>query len=133
MASEDLRLELDENFALRQRLQLYTEALLTMLSQNSACSRIHRSEQRLALWLLLCHDRVGVPRFPMTQEFMAQMVGVRRATVTEAAQSLSSAGTISYQRGLVDVTDRDALERACCECYRIIRNEYDRLLGETAW
>jgi CRP-like cAMP-binding protein len=129
MTSEDLRDAVNDNEPLRGRLQLYTQALFTMLAQASACNRAHTAHQRMALWLLLCHDRVGADTFPMTHEFLAQMVGVRRATVTEEAGRLQASGAIDYQRGILTVSDREALEGAACECYRLIRGEYDRLLG----
>jgi CRP-like cAMP-binding protein len=129
MTSEDLRDELNENLPLREQLQRYTQALFTMLAQASACHRAHTAHQRMALWLLICHDRVGADTFPMTQEFLAQMVGVRRATITEEASRLQQAGAIAYQRGILTITNRQRLEAAACECYWVIRREYERLLG----
>ena len=129
MTSEDLRDELNENIPLRERLQRYSQALFTMLAQASACHRAHSAPQRMALWLLICHDRVGADTFPITHEFLAQMLGVRRATVTEEAGRLHRRGVITYQRGILTVRDRQALEDAACECYRVIHRAYDRLLG----
>ena len=86
-------------------------------------------DQRLARWLLLTHDRVGQDQFPLTQEFMARMLGVRRATVTEAAGRLQQANLITYSRGVISLLDRPGLEAASCECYRIISGEYARLIG----
>jgi CRP-like cAMP-binding protein len=113
----------------QELLQRYTYAFFTQLAQGAACNRLHSMDQRLARWLLLTHDRVGQDQFPLTQEFMAQMLGVRRATVTEAAGRLQQANLITYSRGLISVLDRPGLEAASCECYRIISGEYARLIG----
>jgi CRP-like cAMP-binding protein len=106
----------------------YTQALFTLMSQSSACSRAHELRQRCARWLLLTHDRVGANEFPLTQLFLAQMLGVRRAAVTEIAGALQREGYIVYSYGRIIVRDRHGLESAACECYRIIRRELDRLL-----
>jgi CRP-like cAMP-binding protein len=110
-------------------LYLYTLGFLTQISQSTACNRLHPAERRLARWLLICRDRVGRDDVPITHETMAQMLGVRRATVTEAAGSLQRDGLIRYRRGVVTLVDRARLETAACECYRIVREEFDRLLG----
>jgi CRP-like cAMP-binding protein len=115
--------------ALRRRLQLYTQGFMVQVSQSTVCNRLHSAEQRLARWLLVVADRVGRDVFPLTHEFMAQMLGVRRATVTETAGALQRAGLISYRRGMITVRDRSRLEQAACECYPIVRDEFDRLLG----
>ncbi len=128
MSADDLREELNENGALRELLHRYTQALFSMLAQTAACRSTHTASQRLALWLLMVHDRVAVDRFPMTQEFMAMMLGVRRATVTEEAGRLQKARIIDYQRGILTILDRPALQARSCECYAVIRGEYDRLL-----
>jgi CRP-like cAMP-binding protein len=83
----------------------------------------------MARWILMTHDRAGGDSFPMTQEFLGQMLGVRRATVTIAAGMLRAAGYISYHRGALDVLDRESLEQVSCECYGVVRREYDRLLA----
>jgi CRP-like cAMP-binding protein len=106
----------------------YTQALFTLMSQSSACSRAHELRQRCARWLLLTHDRVGANDFPLTQLFLAQMLGVRRAAVTEIAGALQREGYIVYSYGRITVRDRHGLESAACECYRIIRRELDRLI-----
>ena len=85
--------------------------------------------QRCARWLLMTQDRVGGPEFPLTHEFLSQMLGVRRATVTEAVGELQASELIAYRRGVVQVLDRAGLEAVACECYRIIRDEYERLIG----
>ena len=114
-------------------LQRYTQALFTFLAQNSACNRLHTMSQRCARWLLHTHDRVGAEsgrdEFPLTHQFLSQMLGVRRATVTEAMRALHTTGAVSYVRGRVVVRDRAALESAACECYAVIVREFDRLLG----
>ena len=115
--------------ALRAVLQRYTQGFLTQVSQSVACNQLHSPDQRLARWLLSCADRVGRPRFELTQEFMAQMLGVRRATVSEAAQELQGRGLIRYSRGTVEILDRTGLTEAACPCYRIVRDEFDKLLG----
>lgn len=112
---------------LRKQLHRYTLALLAQIAQSSACNRLHPLEPRCARWLLMTQDRVGRDQFPLTQEFLAQMLGVRRASVNEAHQALSAAGLISYTRGIITILDREGLERAACECYALIRAEHDRL------
>jgi CRP-like cAMP-binding protein len=114
---------------LRRLLSRYTLALVSLLAQNTACNRAHEVERRLARWLLITQDRVHGATFPLTQEFMAQMLGVSRPTVSIAAGILQKAGMISYARGSVTVTDRPGLEAASCECYRVIRRQFDRLVG----
>ncbi len=110
-------------------LYLYAQGFMTQVAQSTACNRLHSAEQRLARWLLICRDRVGRDELPITQETMATMLGVRRATVTEAAGALQRAGVIRYRRGVVMVVDRPGLEAAACECYDIVREEFYRLLG----
>jgi CRP-like cAMP-binding protein len=110
-------------------LHRYTQALISQIAQNSACNRLHSSEERCARWLLLTHDRTGTDQFPLTHEFLAQMLGVRRATVTEVAGALQAAGVIEYSRGIVRVVNRKGLEDTSCECYGIVKAEFDRLLG----
>ena len=114
--------------ALRERLQRYTQGFLVQVSQSVACNRLHPADQRLARWLLSCADRVGEDRFPLKQEFMAQMLGVRRATVSQAASALQDSGLIRYSRGMIDIVDRRGLIQAACNCYRIVRDEYAKLL-----
>jgi CRP-like cAMP-binding protein len=113
---------------LRGLVQRYTQALFTQVTQQVACNGLHSVVERCSRWILLTHDRVGANEFPLTQEFLAQMLGVRRASVTVAAGMLQQAGFIRYVRGRVTVIDRAGLEDASCECYRIIRAEFDRLL-----
>ncbi len=115
--------------ALRPLLARYTQALLSQIAQSGACSMLHPIDQRCARWLLMSHDRVPGDDFSLTQEFLSQMLGVRRATVTTAASILQRAGYIRYRRGHIQIADREGLESASCECYRVIRSEYERLIG----
>jgi CRP-like cAMP-binding protein len=113
---------------LPELLRRYTQAVFVQVSQSTACNRLHPAEERLARWLLQTHDRVEADEFSLTHEFLGQMLGVRRATVTVVAGALQKAGIIEYKRGIVTILDRERLEEASCECYRIIRDEYDRLM-----
>jgi CRP-like cAMP-binding protein len=124
-----LRREAGHNDHFRRLLFLYVQAFMTQIAQSTACNRLHAAEQRLARWLLICRDRVGRDEMPITQETMAVMLGVRRATVTEAASKLQREGLIRYRRGVVAIMDRPGLEATTCECYGIVREEFDRLLG----
>jgi CRP-like cAMP-binding protein len=113
---------------LRRLVNRYSQAYLSQVAQGAACNRLHGIEQRCARWLLLTHDRVGRDQFLLKQEFLADMLGVRRAGVSVAASSLQHAGLIRYRRGVIQVLDRDGLEAASCECYAVIREQFDRLL-----
>ena len=114
---------------LRRLLNRYTEAYLTQVAQTAACNRLHGIEARCARWLLMTHDRVGeAERFPLTQEYLAIMLGVRRGGVSVAAAALKDAGLIQYSRGAIRVVDRAGLEKAACDCYGIVRRHFDRLL-----
>jgi CRP-like cAMP-binding protein len=119
----------EETGTVRQLLYRYTQALFNQLAQHVVCNRLHQIAQRSARWLLLTHDRVGRDEFPLTHEFLALMLGVRRASVTEVAGRLQRAGLIRYRLGRIRVLDRAGLEAASCECYGVIKQEYDRLLG----
>ena len=109
----------------------YTQALITQVSQTAVCNRHHSIDQQLCRWLLLSLDRLKSNELVMTQELIANMLGVRREGVTEAAGRLSREGLIEYRRGRITVFDRPALERRACECYGVVRREYDRLLSRT--
>src|SRR4030095_6898865 len=112
-----------------QRLLLrYTQALITQISQTAVCNRLHTVEQQLCRWLLLSHDRVSTDELIMTQELIADMLGVRREGVTVAAGHLQDIGAISYVRGRIQILDRQKLEDSACECYRVVKDEFDRLL-----
>jgi CRP-like cAMP-binding protein len=113
---------------LLQRLHLHAEALFLQAAQSVTCMRHHSVGQRCARWLLTAHDRVGRHEFPLTQDALAQMLGVRRASVSASAGKLQDKGLIRYRRGIMTIVDRAGLERLSCECYRIISAEYDRLL-----
>ena len=102
----------------------FVHALFTLIGQNAACNRLHSITQRCARWLLMTQDRVESASFELTHEFLAQMLGARRASVTEAAGTLQDVGAISYRRGVVNVLDRDALEICSCECYRVIGESF---------
>lgn len=128
---EVLRREAQADQRLRAVLLRFVQAYLNASTQSAACNRAHLLEQRLARWLLTARDRAGTDRLPLTHEFVAMMLGVRRAGVTVAAQSLQSAGLIQYAHGRITVADREGLETAACECYRVIKQEYARLLGIT--
>ena len=107
----------------------YTQALITQISQTAVCNRLHSVEQQLCRWLLLSHDRLNTNELIMTQELIAGMLGVRREGVTVAAGRLQDAGAISYVRGHITILDRERLENSVCECYRVVRDEFARLLG----
>jgi CRP-like cAMP-binding protein len=106
----------------------YTQALITQMAQTAVCNRHHSVDQQLCRWLLLSLDRLSVNELSMTQELIANMLGVRREGVTEAAGKLQEAGLIHYRRGRITVVDRAALEARACECYRVVKTEFDRLL-----
>lgn len=111
-------------------LHRYTEALLTLTTQLATCNRLHTIAQRCCCWLLMTHDRVEGDEFHVTHEFLSEMLSARRAGVTVVANQLQGRGLIEYHRGLIRVCDRAGLEKAACECYGIVRQEFDRLLGE---
>src|ERR1700733_3246379 len=110
-------------------VQRYTQAMINQISQSIVCNHRHSVEQRMCRWLLMSHNRVGADEFPLTQEFLAQMLGVRRPTVTAVAGILQKAGLLRYHRGRITVLDRKRLEAASCECYEVVAKELDRLLG----
>jgi CRP-like cAMP-binding protein len=116
--------------ALQHLLLRYTQALLTQMAQTAACNRHHTVDQQLCRWLLLSLDRLASNELVMTQELIANMLGVRREGVTEAAGQLQKLGLIHYSRGRIRVLDRPGLERKSCECYRVVKLEFDRLLPE---
>ncbi len=116
--------------AFRDLVQKYVQALFGQISQAAACNRLHSNEERLSRWLLMSHDRVGTDTFAITHEFLGQMLGSRRATVTLSAGLLQSAGLIRYHRGRVTIVDREGLESVSCECYGIIKAALDRVVAE---
>ena len=123
---------LRDKFEIGGPLQLlllrYTQALITQISQTAVCNRLHSVELQLCRWLLLSHDRLRTDKLVMTQDLISNMLGVRREGVTMAAQQLKDKGLISYVRGTITVQDRSGLEAAVCECYQVVKTEYDRLL-----
>lgn len=108
----------------------YTQALITQMAQTAVCNRHHSLDQQLCRWLLLSLDRLQGNQLVMTQELIANMLGVRREGVTEGALKLQKAGLIHYVRGHITVLDRTGLEKRCCECYAVVKKEYDRLLPD---
>jgi CRP-like cAMP-binding protein len=112
---------------LHRLLLLYTQALLTQMSQTAVCNRLHSVEQQLCRWLLLSRDRLDTDELVMTQELIANMLGVRREGVSAAAHRLQGAGLIRYRRGHITIIDRRGLESAVCECYQVVKRECDRL------
>ena len=107
----------------------YTQALITQISQTAVCNRLHSIEQQLCRWLLLSLDRLRTDQLVMTQDLISNMLGVRREGVTVAARQLKDKGLISYVRGTISVPDRQRLETAACECYQVVKTEYNRLLN----
>jgi CRP-like cAMP-binding protein len=121
--------EFKQGGAVQQVLLRYIQAFITQISQTAVCNRLHAVEQRLCRWLLLSHDRVHSHELPMTQEFIAHMLGGRRESVTVAAGRLQDAGLIHYARGHITILDRAGLEATVCECYQVVKQEIDRLFG----
>jgi len=129
MRAESFRRALDEHPELNERVRRYTLGLMTSMSQSAACNQVHGVSERMCRGLLMTHDRVGADEFQLTQEFLAQMLGLRRPSVTVAAGELQRAGLIRYHRGRIRVVDRAGLEARACECYETVRLELDRLLA----
>ncbi len=127
MSSESFLEAIAASGPINQLVQTYVLALFGQISQAAACNRLHSNEERLSRWLLMSHDRVGSDKFMITQDFLAQMLGSRRATVTLSAGVLQKAGLIHYHRGHVEIVDRQGLERVSCECYRVIKTELDKV------
>ena len=127
LSSADLRRFLVDDGALHQILHRFTQATMVFFAQSVACNRLHTTEERCARWLLHSRDRVGADEFLLTQEFLAQMLGVRRGTVSLTAGVLQQAGVIRYTRGRITVVDADALHEVSCECYDIVQAEFGRL------
>jgi CRP-like cAMP-binding protein len=125
-----LKQEFNRSGELQHLLLRYTQALLTQMAQTAVCNRHHSLDQQLCRWLLLSLDRLPSTELVMTQELIANMLGVRREGVTEAAGNLQKAGLISYRRGRITVLDRAGLEARACECYAVVKKEFDRLLPE---
>ncbi|MBD2213682.1 Crp/Fnr family transcriptional regulator [Nostoc linckia FACHB-104] len=124
-----LKAEFFQGGPLQNLLLRYVQAVLIELAQGAACNRLHSLDKRLARWLLKISDRMQSQEFPLTQEFLSQMLGVRRAGVSVAASILSQSGIISYNRGHICILDRKGLEAASCECYQVVKDEFTRLFG----
>ncbi len=116
---------------LHDLLSRYSQALLAMISQSTACNLLHPASGRLRRWLLMAHDRMASNQFQLTQEFIASLLGVSRPTLSIVASSIQRAGQIRYRRGKISILDRAGLEKETCPCYGVIRDEYRRLLGPT--
>ena len=129
MKASVLTEELKRDGELRPLLMRFALALMKQVSQTAACNRNHHVAERLARWLLTCHDRVHGDELKLTQEFIAEMLGTRRSGVSEAAMMLQGAGLIRYSRGHITILDREGLEEFACECYATVKIEFDRLLG----
>src|SRR5712671_7788611 len=119
--------EFERSGALQKKINRYFQAHLVQTGQTAACNRLHDIAERLARWLLMCHDRMESDNFFITHEFLGHMLGTPRSTVTLAAGILQEAGLVDYSRGKINVCDRQGLEKAACECYATIRKEFDRL------
>lgn len=129
MNADILNTEFERGGTLQKLLLRYVQALHTQVSQTAVCNRLHTLEARLARWLLTVSDRVQSDELPLTQEYISHMLGVRRSGVTVAAGFFSKQGIISYSRGHITILNREALEATSCECYRVIKDELARLLG----
>lgn len=125
-----LKAEFERGGPLQHLLLRYTQALLTQMAQTAVCNRHHTLDQQFCRWLLLSVDRLQSDELKMTQELIANMLGVRREGVTEAAGNVQKAGLIKYQRGHISVIDRPGLEARVCECYAVVKKEFDRLLPD---
>ena len=128
LLGQRLKDEFNRHGEMQLLLLRYTQSLLTQMAQTAVCNRHHSIDQQLCRWLLLSLDRLPSNRLDMTQELIANMLGVRREGVTEAASKLQRQGVITYQRGHITVQDRPRLEKMCCECYAVVKKETDRLL-----
>jgi len=130
LKSQLLKQEFNRSGALMQLLLRYTQALITQMAQTAVCNRHHTVDQQLCRWLLLSLDRLSSSELTMTQELIANMLGVRREGVTESAGKLQRDGVIRYHRGRITVLDRKRLEQRVCECYGVVKKEFDRLLSD---
>ena len=130
MKAAALRKAMNGDGSLQRLLHLSTHALMTQISQSAACNRFHTVEARLARWLLMMHDRMGTDEFRLTQQFLSDMLGVRRVGVTNAATALQRDKLITYSRGNITILNRAGLEAAACKCYSLVKAEYDSLLSD---
>lgn len=130
LCSKSIKEAFSRNVAVMHLMLRYTQALITQMAQTAVCNRHHTLDKQLCRWLLLSMDRLRGDELVMTQELIANMLGVRREGVTEAALKLQAAGLIQYARGHITVLDRPGLEERTCECYAVVKKEYDRLLPD---
>jgi CRP-like cAMP-binding protein len=128
IATRDLIGEFRRNGELNRLILRFVHSMFTQVAQTAACNRLHTLDQRLARWLLMTHDRSARDTFPLTQEFISRMLGVRRAGVSVSANSLKQNGLIDFHRGNIQIVDRRGLEAAACECYQIVKEEYEQTL-----
>lgn len=131
LSARALMNEFEHSSAIAQLLLRYTQALITQMAQTAVCNRHHRLDKQLSRWLLMIFDRLRGHEIAMTQEAIAQLLGVRREGITEAALKLQKAGAISYTRGHITMLDRDCLMQRSCECYEVVKLEYERLIPQT--
>lgn len=127
LPADQLSIALSDAGTLHRLLNRFTQATMTQIAQNVVCNSTHGLAQRTARWLLTTHDRVGRDEFALTQQFLGQMLGARRPTVSETASKLQAQGLIRYSRGNITITDRAGLEQVTCTCYDIVRAEFDKL------
>src|SRR6202167_1452484 len=130
MSAANFRIEFDRNPALKEALYRYMYALMTQISQTAACNRFHEAEPRLARWLLMTRDRVMSDGFPLTHEFLAHMLGMRREGVTEAASAFKRRKLITYQRGEIQILNLKGLKAASCSCYQLVQTAFTRVQGQ---
>ncbi|MFN2480267.1 MAG: Crp/Fnr family transcriptional regulator [Pyrinomonadaceae bacterium] len=129
MSAAAMREEFKKGGEFQLALLRYTQALITQISQTAVCNRLHTTEQRLSRWMLMTHDRTHRDELEMTHEFISNMLGILRESVSISAHRLQDKGAISYARGRIKILDRQILEECACECYQVVRVEHDRLLG----
>lgn len=127
VAADHLRTELGRSPSLAGRVNEFLDALFTLAGQDAACHRLHNNEQRCARWLLMTHDRVGVDQFPLSYDYLSQMVGTIRESVTEAVGGLQDLGAVRYGRGQATIKDRKNLQNHACECYEVVAKTFDSL------
>lgn len=131
LGADEFRQALNRDGALHALLSRYTQATMVQIAQNVVCNRSHPAEKRMARWLLTTQDRVARDEFPLTQEFLAQMLGVHRPTVSDTAQRIQAQGLIRYSRGVITITERNQLEKLACDCYGIVKAEFDDIVNFT--
>lgn len=127
--ASELKREFDRNIVVRDVILKFMQAMIAQISQNTACNRLHSAEQRYARWLLEVRDRIQSDKLQLTQEFAGDMLGVRRVSVTHVSGTFEKRGLIKQRRGLTDILDGHGLEAISCECYEVVKAEYERLLG----